>query len=316
MDTDTPQLAIATFWWSRCRFHMGLNAVRVVAVFTALQILSVITTWFNDYQLFGIVLLFLTVLLIAKQVFKRFQSSPRYLWIAAAIFGHVAGFTFKSFVFRQVIYFKLFDSVWLILLALLLVSSEMLVFVLLFNAKTAISTLCKNQSISWFGSCCNKKSQRLLSLDPSKAKSRVRVEAAVTDVYAESFSFIVAYLVYAFFKAAIRGMSTKQIRLLLFKLEEPPCFRHAEHHNSTMNKTMESNVVHGRRRMNEEEHPHSGDHTWIENDGMLLILFLVCFFALPVLEYWLRAASHQLQLQMQHSSDSGVTSTGNGCKLK
>lgn len=301
MNTQTiEQLPLATFWWSRCRFHMGLNAVRVVAVFTALQILGTVTFLFADTSdLTGIVLLFFTVVKCSSFVFNRLKTSPRYLWVACSIFGHVAGFSFKSFVFFQVKYFHLSENVWLILLALLLVFAELLVFGCLrgclSSARKAVAAQCKENSSTCIQSCCS-------NIENEKnVKYKVRVKTAVVDVYAESFSFIIAYLVYAFFKAAIRGMNQEQIKVL-FHLEEPPCFRHEEsHHNSSDHGNVHGHggddghsnaTVHGRRRADaEEEHT-----TWINNDGILLLVFLICFFVLPVLEYWLRAAAHQLQL--------------------
>ena len=267
---DTP---ISAFWWSRCKLHMGLNAVRVVAVFTALQLVAAFTALpFLDEKTggpFWTLCFFFFVIVAASSVFRGFRSRPRYLWVAVNVFGHVAGFAFKTVVFLQVKDLKLFKTAWLILLALLLLIGEFLLLMIFQTGRNALRKWCKEK--------CGKE-------QPTRAKTRVRLKAAIRDVYTDAIAVSFGYLVFAFIKASIRGMGKEQIEKM-FELEEPPCFRHEG--NST---EQSSHVVHGRRRANEEEEHES----WISNDGILLLLFLVCFFLLPVLEYWLHAASSRL----------------------
>ena len=320
-DHDTPTIPdpICYFCLKRFQHHSSLNLIRVVAVFASLQILPVAESFQPD-SAWGPFLLFLTVIGTARWILVRFQTRPRYVWLIVSIFGHVAGFAYKSFFFYQMNALGLTTNAGMVLLAIpfLLLQSGVIQYLITF--RKYVSEMFR-QWLSKKGCClrCTKEKAPLTRL------SGARLQMASTDIRNDAFAAATGYLFFAA-GAALFKSTTKEMHHL-FLLEEPPCLK-SEHDSSGSGGHHGSNSSssHHRFLLSESSSSSSGsshnssgsshnssgsiNDEQVDSTGtdiINLFVWIICFFILPIGEYYLyklaRRQKRQAQLIKEHAQE-------------
>ena len=244
--------------------------MRVVAVFGSLQIVNAVSNFGSG---FWPLLLFVIVIVVARLLMARVQTSPRYVWLIVSLSGHVAGFAYKSFFFSQMQFLGLTTNAGTVFLAIpLLLLQGSLIQLLLTGIKYAIAQRPNSDSAT-----------------PTTRLSKARLAMASTDIRDDAFAATTGYLVYAAVTAVFK--STTEEMHHLFEIHEPPCFQ-----------TESGGKGNGHRLLSDSNHTATVDAGAADSEQDLIIgivVFLVLFLVLPIAEYYLHQLSRQQKVRAQ-----------------
>jgi hypothetical protein len=268
----------------------------------ALQLVPIITSVQPDESWWGALLLFCLSLMIGTFAVNRCKTRPRYVWLIVAAFGHVAGFSYKSFFFHQMNFLGLSKNAGLILLAIpfLLVQAGII------------------QGL--FGLHHTNQRYVLQNRKPDQLLPKARLQMANTDIRTDAFAATTGYLFFAAGAAVFKHTSEEMHHL--FVLEEPPCLK-SEHGSGTGSSghhgSNSSNSSHNHHRFllsesnsnsnSNSSNTHGNHDNSISTDVLSLCVWLVCFFILPILEYYLYMFARQ-QNRKAHASATFKNVTG------